>query len=157
MASPQSIWLCYTHLGPIQTPPQPVGSSSKAEDGVELLLKKPKFELLDKEGQKAPTFTAEAFFFTVLMLLGAAHVPLPQMGRALSRIPHLRGALRWFWYVRDCKGRTPERKALSGGRTSVTSSQTGATQLCITQGVTCSVPLLAAGMSLLGSQGLSAG
>lgn len=110
MASPQSIWLCYTHLGPNQTPPQPVGSSSKAEDGVELLLKKPKFELIDKEGQNAPTFTAEAFFFTVLMLLGAAQVPLPQMGRAPCRIPHLRGALRWFWYVRDCKGRTPRGK-----------------------------------------------
>lgn len=157
MASPQSIWLCYSHLGPIQTPPQPVGSSSKAEDGVELPLKKPELELLDKQDQKAPTFTAEAFFFTVLMLLGAAQVPLPQMGQAPSRIPHLRGALRWFWCVRDCKGRTPERKALSGGRTSVTSSQTGATRLHITQGVTCSIPLLAAGTSLPGSRGLSAG
>lgn len=58
-ASPQSIWLSYTHLGPIQIPPQPMESSSKAEDGVELLLKKPELELLDKEGQEALTFTVD--------------------------------------------------------------------------------------------------
>lgn len=91
------------------------------------------------------------------MLLGAAQVPLPQMGWAPCRIPHLIGVLKWFWCVRDCMGHTPERKALSGGRTSVTSSQTGAAWLHIAQGMTCSVPLLSAGTSLPGSQGLSAG
>lgn len=79
---------------PIQTRLELAGSSS--EDGGEVLLKKPELQQIDKEGPKVQIFVPDTFYFAVLMLLGAACVPLPWAGRVPCRIPHFIEALKWF-------------------------------------------------------------
>lgn len=63
-ASVQSIWLCYAHLSPIQTLPEPAGSSF--EIGGQLPLKKPELQQVNKEKLKGQIFVADTFLFLFL-------------------------------------------------------------------------------------------
>lgn len=70
---------------------------SSSEDGGELLLKKPELQQVNKDGPKAQLFVADdAFYFAVLMLLGAAWVALLWERWVPCEILRLIGALKWF-------------------------------------------------------------
>lgn len=80
-ASAQSIWLCYTHLSPIQTALDPVGSPLRVGECCYWL------QQVKKEGPKVQIIVADTFYFAVLMLLGAVWVPL----LAVMSVPGLVG------------------------------------------------------------------
>lgn len=66
----QSIWLFYTHLSPIQTPLDPVGSPLMMGECCYWL------QQVNEEAPKVQIIVADTFYFAVWMLLGAVCVPL---------------------------------------------------------------------------------